>query len=178
MCVCAQRLFCSFFCRNLFLSTCPRSKRPFFVTQSLTSDGCMCACVFIYPLLLFYISLSPPLVSEHPPPLLLCLRARRQALLQLPLALVHLETRGGRTGKHSLCIPVTPSAPRTPPTPTPSRLDSIGEADGHITVRIWAKFRLFIVCLWLCRTSAAGVHQVINAHPVEHLRGMWGIFSS
>lgn len=46
---------------------------------------------FLYLVFLLFVPLPPPLVPEHPPPLLLHLGTRRQALLQPPLAHFHLE---------------------------------------------------------------------------------------
>lgn len=136
-------------------ASCPRSTSFSFVTlssflaprcsnQFLTSDLCVLPVCFPYPLSLLFVPLSPLLVSEHPPPLLLYLGARWQALLQLLLAPVHLETRGASAravhfvflSLHPLCTLLaqfdSDCAPKT---------------DGRISVRIWAKIYLCVFYL-------------------------------
>lgn len=65
---------------------------------------CLFVCLSAHPVSLLPVPPSPPLVSEHPPPLLLRVGARRQAQPHLLLAPLHLlkkkikikQHRGGR----------------------------------------------------------------------------------
>lgn len=82
-------------------------------------------CVCVYPFSLFFVPLPPPLVSEHPPPLLLYLGAWRQALFLLLPAPVHLDTKT----QVSFHIPVAET----------SRLHSNHARKTHATGRIWKK---------------------------------------
>lgn len=175
---------------RILIDSCPASTSFFFVAPSsclapqcfnqfLTSD-LFGAGAFPYPLPLLFVPLSPLLVPEYPPPLLLYLGAGWQALLQLLLAPVHLEThRGSARNNHfvfpSLRLLFNLLAQFNSNCAREQMVILVSEF-GQSYASAFSLSRCVSVAR--CRhTSAAGALQVINTHLLKHLQGMGEILS-